>query len=342
MMNLLPAVAHYYKANLHTHTNISDGDLTPEEAIKLYRENGYQILCLTDHNIIVDHSDKNTDEFLLLTGVEIDITDDQFYSTSGYVGQSYHLLMIAKDANNLWQPIAPKPIVPKGRTTFRQYLPFIHNDTMRREYDLEAVNAMIDSANEHGFLVTYCHPEWSGQRYPDYAGLKGLWAMELRNNGGAAAMGMDLNNHLVYQDLLELGNRLYPLGADDTHEAQYALGAWIMVGARQLSYDSVIVALEKGDFYASCGPEIHSLTMEEGKITVTCSDAASICLYSQCRFDKIIRAKPGQVINSGEFDVTQWLEKSADDPDAFLRVTVYAPDGSFAATRAFWMDELKG
>lgn len=341
-MNLLPAVPRYFKANLHTHTNLSDGDLSPEETAKLYRENGYQILSLTDHNIIVNHSDKNTEGFLLLTGVEIDLTDDQFYSTNGYSGQSYHLLMIAKDANNLWQPVAPKPIVPKGRTTFLPYLPLIHHDTMRRECDLEAANAMIARANEQGFLVAYCHPEWSGQRYPDYAGLKGLWAMKLRNSGGATSMGMDLNNHLIYQDLLELGNRLCPLGTDDMHEVVYALGAWIMVGAQQLSYDSVIEALEKGDFYTSCGPEIHSLTLEDGKITVTCSDAANICLYSQCRFDKRIYAKPGQVLSGGEFDVTQWLEKSADDPDAFLRVAVYAPDGTFAATRAYWMNELKG
>ena len=338
-MDLLPDIVRYFKANLHTHTNISDGDLSPEETAKLYRENGYQILCLTDHNIIVNHSDKNTEDFLMLTGVEIDLTDDQYYSANGYIGQSYHLLMIAKDANNLWQPITPKPIVPKGRTTFLQYLPFIHNDTMRRECDLEAANAMIARANEQGFLVAYCHPEWSGQRYPDYAGLKGLWAMELRNSGAAISMGMDLNNH---QDLLELGNRLCPLGTDDMHEVVYALDAWIMVGAKQLTYDSVIEALEKGDFYASCGPEIHSLTLEDGKITVASSDAARICLYSQCRFDKRIFAKPGQVLNSGEFDVTQWLEKSADDPDAFLRVTVYAPDGTYAATRAYWMNELKG
>lgn len=341
-MNLLPAVSRYFKANLHTHSNISDGDLTPEETVKLYRENGYQILCITDHNIIVNHSDKNTDDFLLLTGVEIDLTDDQFYSTNGYAGQTYHLLMIAKDANNLWMPIVPKPIVPKGRTTFLPYLPFIHNDTMCRDCDLDTANAMIARANELGFLVAYCHPEWSGQRYPDYAELKGLWAMELRNTGAAVGMGMDQNNHLVYQDLLELGNRLCPLGGDDMHEPKYALGSWIMVGAQQLTYDSVIEALEKGDFYASCGPEIHRLTMEDGKLTVSCSDAASICLYSQCRFDKRIFAKPGQVLNSGTFDVTEWLTKSADDPNAFLRVTVYAPDGTYAATRAYWMNELKG
>lgn len=335
-MNLLPVVNRYFKANLHTHTNISDGVLSPEETAKLYRDNGYQILSLTDHNVIANHSDKNGEDFLMLTGVELDISDDAYYPTSGYWGKTYHLLMISKDPHNLWQAIAP--------TQWEHAQPYIsklRHDDMPQVYRTDAINAIIARSNEQGFLVAFCHPEWSGQSYPDYIDLKGLWAMELRNYG-SVRMGMDRDNHLIYQDLLEAGNRLFPLGTDDSHSAFSALGAWTMVGAEELTYPSVIAALEKGDFYTSCGPEIHSLTLEAGKLTVTCSDAANICLYSECRFAKNIQAKPGQSLNSGEFDVTKWLEKSADDPNAFLRVTVYAPDGTFAATRAYWMNELKG
>lgn len=335
-MNLLPVVNRYFKGNLHTHTNISDGEMTPQEAVDLYRQKGYQFLCLSDHNVIVNHSEKNTEDFLMITGVEINVNDDQYTPTKGYTGQTYHMLMIAKEADNLWQPIAPT-----RRPTSEPHLPFIHNDTMRREYDLAAINDMIARANEKGFLVAYCHPEWSGQSYPDYSGMKGLWAVEVRNNV-CTKNGLDLNSSWVYQDFLELGNRMCPLGSDDAHHNYETGGAWIMVGAEKLEYASVISALEKGDFYASCGPEIHSLTLEEGKLTVTCSDAARICLHSQCRFGKSVSAQPGQALNRGEFDVTKWLELSADDPNAFLRVAVYAPNGTFAATRAYWMNELKG
>ena len=335
-MNLLPAVKRYFKGNLHTHSNISDGFLSAQEMADLYRENGYQILCMTDHNVIVDHSDKNTEDFLMITGVEINVNDGDYTPTKGYTGQTYHMLMIAKEPDNLWQPIAPTV-----RKTSEPYIQLIKHDTMRREYDPEAVNDMIARANEKGFLVAYCHPEWSGQSYPDYAGLKGLWAMELRSHG-SVLMGMDRDNHLIYQDLLEKGNRVYPLGTDDAHSVFSALGAWVMVGAESLTYTDVITALEKGDFYASCGPEIHSLTLEDGQLRITCSDAVSICLFSECRFAKNVAAKPGQTVQSAEFDITKWLEKSANDPNAFLRVTVYAADGTFAATRAYWMDELKG
>ena len=56
MKHLLPAVPRYFKANLHTHSTISDGKLTPEQVKELYRSKGYQILAITDHNIIADHS----------------------------------------------------------------------------------------------------------------------------------------------------------------------------------------------------------------------------------------------------------------------------------------------
>ena len=140
-MNLLPAVKRYFKGNLHTHTNISDGLMTPEEAVALYQKLGYQFLCLSDHNIIANHSDKNTEDFLMLTGVEINVNDGDYTPTKGYTGQTYHMLMIAKEPDNLWQPIPPT-----RRETSLPYLPKIQFDSMRREYDPVAVN---DRSEEH-------------------------------------------------------------------------------------------------------------------------------------------------------------------------------------------------
>ena len=31
----------FYKSNFHTHSTNSDGSLSPDEAIKIYRDNGY-------------------------------------------------------------------------------------------------------------------------------------------------------------------------------------------------------------------------------------------------------------------------------------------------------------
>ena len=42
--------AEQYFANLHTHTTESDGKLAPAEVIDLYKDLGYHILAITDHN----------------------------------------------------------------------------------------------------------------------------------------------------------------------------------------------------------------------------------------------------------------------------------------------------
>ena len=44
MKHLLPVVPKYFKTNLHTHTNISDGHMTPEEIVERYKDAGYQVL----------------------------------------------------------------------------------------------------------------------------------------------------------------------------------------------------------------------------------------------------------------------------------------------------------
>jgi len=42
----------WYKGNTHTHTINSDGDSTPDQVVRWYREHGYQFLVLTDHNFL--------------------------------------------------------------------------------------------------------------------------------------------------------------------------------------------------------------------------------------------------------------------------------------------------
>ena len=44
----------WFKGNTHTHTLNSDGDSTPDEVVRWYRDNRYQFLVLTDHNYLTD------------------------------------------------------------------------------------------------------------------------------------------------------------------------------------------------------------------------------------------------------------------------------------------------
>ena len=58
---LIPENGQFYKANMHTHTTWSDGNLTPEEVRDLYRNAGYQIVAFSDHEVSL--SSKNGKKF---------------------------------------------------------------------------------------------------------------------------------------------------------------------------------------------------------------------------------------------------------------------------------------
>ena len=331
--HLLPQVKKYFKANLHTHSTISDGRLTPQEVKDHYKSHGYSILSLTDHNIVVDHSALNDDDFLMLTGAEFNINEKDI-PTSHY--KTYHLNFIAKKPDTLWQPFGVK-----YREDVQPYADKAEIEDMPREYDVDAVNAIIARANEKGHLVMYNHPVWSLQDYPDYAPLKGLWGMELCNYSSVVCGWDDWHNWAIYRDMRNRGD-IFPVGADDSHSTRDACGGWIMVGAETLRYDSVISALEKGDFYASTGPEIYSLTLEGTTLRVRCSDACWVSLEGGNRFGRYARPIHNDgLMREATFDIAPFMNVCRGQPNDWLRVVVHGPYGHYAATRGYTYEELK-
>lgn len=335
--HLLPQVPKYFKTALHCHTNISDGGPTPEEMKELYKSHGYQVLSITDHNIIVDHSALNEENFLLLTGAEYNINEPGWAERRLWV-KTYHLNFIAKRPDNLWQPFIPK--APKEES--RHYLEKVTDGGFPWVYDLDNINAMIAEANRQGFLVMYNHPCWSLQTYPDYAGLKGLWGMEICNNDSSSGGFADRDNTHVYADLLNLGNDLVAVGADDAHGGKRVGGAWVMVGAKALTYEAVIDAMEKGQLYASTGPEIRELSLEDGILHIACSDAQAILVQTGTRFAKAVYpVAPDKLMREANINLAKWLaEVSGDEPQDWFRVIVRGPYGDYATTRAYRRKEL--
>ena len=341
-IHLLPPVERRFKANLHTHSRISDGALTPAEVKELYKNAGFQIVAMTDHNIMADHSELTDDGFLMLTGGEFNINDPEFQPSKHKRGKTYHFCMIAKRPDNLWQPFP----APRKRDFAIPYVEKTRPEDMPRGYDLKEVNDIIARANEMGFLVTYNHPAWSLQDHSDWSGLRGLWAMEVCNSASIAS-GYTEHNSAVYQNMLKLGMHLMPVAASDMHEPRSRFGmiyyntAWCTVFAEKLEYATVIAALEKGDLYASLGPEIHSLTWHDGKVRIRCTPVCSIQVETHFRTTRLAVPKDDAItMEEAEFDLSDWVEQERDTPDAFFRLTLTDPCGKYAVTRAYWLSEL--
>ena len=335
---LLPDVPKFFKANFHTHTTISDGKLSPEEMVTAYKERGYNVLAITDHSVCVNHQKLNSEGFLLLTGVEIDI--EELDNPVNIRDRCIHMCLISKDPLRQWIPFKD----PRPNASSVPYEAFNEIGSTTRAYNPEDINKVIAECNREGYLVIYNHPMWSLESYPEYSTLKGLWGMEYRNSDSIAC-GFDENNGRVYQDLSVLGNRLIPVCADDTHvldRGGYSVvgDGWNMIAAEELTYKSVIEAMERGNLYASCGPEIHSLTWDGTNIRITCSPAARIGLVTESRFARFAHADNAP-LTEATFDIGNWVKKFAiNNKDAFIRLIVTDERGRYAVTRAYFSDEL--
>ena len=340
--HLLPENGQFYKANLHVHTNISDGKLSPEEIKSAYVEKGYSIVAFTDHDVFVPQNDLASEGFLPLNAVEI-------YYNDGWPGpfqysRSAHFNLYAKDPNATVCPVATERYVGIGNS--KQYI----TDEVRalpeykRHYSIDGMKDMIRKANEAGFLVCYNHPGWSLHDYTDYAGLKGLWGIEVFNTGGANGYP-DTDQPMV--DLLRLSEYPFPVAADDAHSLDSAFGGWVMIKADRLAYESVMKALENGEFYASNGPEIQEITYdtEARTIHVHTSEAALIRLSSESRWYRLAKGSADKPLKEATFSVGEYLDTTASIAypryAPHLRVVIENFGGKKAWSKAFFPDELK-
>lgn len=73
---LLPETGIFYKANLHCHTVLSDGNKTPEEVKEAYQKLGYSIVAYTDHELLIPHDELTDENFLALHGFELEINEE--------------------------------------------------------------------------------------------------------------------------------------------------------------------------------------------------------------------------------------------------------------------------
>ena len=98
---LLSPDGNFYKANLHCHTNISDGRFSPEEVKELYVSRGYSVVAYTDHDLFIPHHELTDEKFLALSGFEAEFN-------SAYPGNKFmqvcHLCFIAKSPDTVVMP----------------------------------------------------------------------------------------------------------------------------------------------------------------------------------------------------------------------------------------------
>jgi len=324
---------------MHTHTTLSDGELTPEEIKALYKSAGYQIIAYSDHDFCFPQAKLNDDGFLALTAYEVAINA---HNPRSPYDKCYHFNLFARNPENVKQ-VCFDPVYGKedleGRPGLAESLVIYNRED--RIYSTEYANHLIEEANKAGFFVSYNHPRWSQQNYTDYIGLRGIWGIEVYNSDcGQGGFGEE--DVRPFEDLLRAGVPVFPLATDDIHAPQDAFGGFLMVAAKSLSYGDVIAALENGDFYASTGALIHTLSLEDRKLKVVCDPAHHICVETECRCAFRANAPTGETLTEAEFDLSDWYNicREGDHIPAYFRLSIVDANGKRAWSRPYYLSEV--
>lgn len=344
----------YYKINLHCHSVISDGHKTVEQIKADYKAHGYSAVAFTDHEIFLRHNDLTDEDFIALNGFEIsvnEVTDDK------RARRTCHICLVADDPDRETDVCYHRTKYVWGNAKAYRDIA-LHNDDepdYERVYTPECVNDIMRRGKEAGFYVTYNHPAWSLESYPQYTAYTEANAMEIVNYG-CLADGFDDDNGHAYEDMLRTGQKLFCVATDDNHNAKPdsdvasdSYGGCTMIAAKELSYASVMEALRAGRFYSRGGshvcepPEIFSLTYEDevpdangelqSYVTVRTSPARTIWYMPCARGCRSVFAPACENVTEARFKVTAG--------EKWFRIVVIDDNGYKAYTNAYFPEDIK-
>ena len=254
MKSLFKQNGNWYKGNLHMHTTLSDGKITPGEACDIYREKGYDFIAITDHRKPSRAGEHKG--MVLIPGAEWDYGNGREYPV-------YHILSIGTESDLQLCDFYREGKLPVGNVITPQKI--------------------IDRINAAGGIAILAHPAWSLMEPGEMMDMKGIVAAEVYNSVSGVPWNANRADSSYYFDLWAAKGRLVPcVASDDSHwYSGEQTRAFTMVQAEEKSVNGILEALRKGSFYASCGPRFEQVTYDEEQVMIECSeDVKRIIVYS--------------------------------------------------------------
>lgn len=295
----------WYKGNTHTHTLNSDGDSSPSDVVKWYKENGYNFLFITDHEHITPADPLNaafarSEEFIVFQGQEI---------TDQVETKPHHVNALGVST----------VIMPKRGTT-----------------SLSNLQANIDAVLSSGGIAQINHPNFGWALTADtIAKTKGAMHFELFNGhplvnnlGG----GESPSTEAIWDAVLSSGRLIYGMATDDVHTVK-KLGnrasatpghGWVMVRASDLSQKAILEALNRGDFYASTGVELESYSADPTTVSIKVKEQR----WSKYQIQFI--GKGGKLLQENQTGSASYRIKG---DEGYVRAKVLESNGKIAWTQ---------
>ena len=308
-----------HKVQLHTHSFLSDGDFAAHGVLRMYEEQGYTAVALTDHDYTDDSptlNDPGGHNIIHIPGVEYssDENDDSWNHMLGIMVKSIH-----------------------------------HKE------GVENRQAQIDQAKAEGGLTFLCHPYGEEIHSRGWSKSDVLWlvngydGIEIHNSG--SYYDPDGRNYPYKVDLaLVAGRKIFIIAVDDFHDdpSETLDRGCVIINSNknkeEITLQDIIEALKSGNFY-SIGrlstniekrPRFEDITVENNTIQVKTNlttDIEFITAQNNYYNDGVNYSHIEENTTSASYNV--------QPEDEFVRVTaVYTQNGrkSYAWSNPIYVD----
>ncbi len=282
--------ADMYRGQLHAHTTNSDGTQPPAQVVAAYKKAGYGFIGITDHNWIT--ADPGVPGIVFIQSVE-----------------------------NNWQ---------SGDDRLR-----CHHENRIGAKTFAVGEArpqeVIDRSRSEDGFVQINHPDWPGS-YPKDPCWSDLELLKVHDYDAVEvwnASDDDSNNNAEprIDYLLSHGKRTFLTAVDDCHDVRsaYCMTASVNVFADRQTREDIMANLKAGNFYASSGALVSSVSVDGPQVIVT--------LPKSCDVDYVI--KDGEVALT-ERGVTESRYK-ATGAERYVRARVRCPNRKWAWTNPLYV-----
>jgi predicted metal-dependent phosphoesterase TrpH len=295
----------FWRGNLHTHSNLSDGALPHDEVVNRYKAVGYDFIMMSEHFThhfnypIADTRHLRDDKFTTILGAEL-------HAPVTSAGEWWHILAAGL-------PLDFAPVMPG-----------------------ETGPQLAKRAAEAGAFIGIAHPAWSQLTIEDGRALAFAHAVEIYNHGCAVECDRGDGFYLLDQLLSEGHNHLTAFAADDAHfKSADHFGGWVHVKAESLTPDHLVAALKSGAYYSSQGPQLYDITREDKEIKVSCSPVdtiAIVCGNSRTTI-KMGRALTRATLNLKKLQEGWLIQKTSP----WFRIVVIDNAGKRAWSNPIWI-----
>tara|TARA_A100001011_G_scaffold124419_1_gene131342 strand:+ start:250 stop:1188 length:939 start_codon:yes stop_codon:yes gene_type:complete len=276
----------FFRGNLHTHSNLSDGLLSPEEVCKRYKSEGYNFICLSDHLVgmygypISDTTNYRDKNFTTILGAEV-------HSGAMQNGELWHLLAVGLPEN------FPPPNAPDFSPIKTQ----------------ESGASLARRCRESGAFVSIAHPSWSGLTIEDAKSIDSAHCVEIYNHGCAVGSDRGDSSHTL-DLLLSEGKKLNLIATDDAHfHYNDHFGGWVHVKAEENDPDLLLKSLISGEYFSSQGPIFYNVEVDRYGAYIESSpiDRAIVVGYGSASVAVHGKSMTKTKINFPEHSKSSWI-----------------------------------